>query len=131
MLHSALWSYEATFPAEAKSVSRARDFIGRRLTEHDLSYLVDDVRLVASELATNALLHARKPFTLSLEQLVRVVLLTAHGGSPAAQMPVDARVMDTRGRGLFLVDLASHAWGVTEGPGGSTSVWASFVTRPS
>ncbi len=86
---------------------------------------------MASELATNAMLHARTPFTVSLEQLVRVVLLTVQDGSPSAPERVDAQVMDTQGRGMLLVDHTSHDWGVTEGPGGSKSVWASFVTQPS
>ena len=130
MVHRTLWSQRRTFPSEAESASRARSFVSQQLTEHDLSYLVEDIRLVASELATNAMLHARTPFTISLEQLARVVLLTVQDGSRSAPERVDAKVMDTQGRGLFLVDHTSHDWGVTEGPGGSKSVWASFVTQP-
>ena len=129
MVHRTLWSQRCTFPLEVESASRARNFVSQQLTEHDLSYLVEDIRLVASELATNAVLHARTPFTVSLEQLVRVVLLTVQDGSPSAPELVDARDMDTHGRGLFLVDHTSHDWGVRKGPEGSKSVWASFVTR--
>ena len=85
---------------------------------------------MTSELATNATLHARTPFTVSLQELVRGVLLTVQDGSPSAPEKVDAQVMDTHGRGLLLVAQMSHDWGVTGGPGGSKSVWASFVTRP-
>jgi hypothetical protein len=74
--------------------------------------------------------HARTPFTVSLQELVTGVLLTVRDGSPSAPERVEAEVMDTHGRGLFLVDHVSHAWGVTAGPGGSKSVWASFMTRP-
>jgi two-component sensor histidine kinase len=93
-------------------------------------YLAEDVRLVASELATNSTCHARTPFTVSLQELVRGVLLTVQDGSPSAPERVDAEVTDTHGRGLFLIDHVSHAWGVTGGPGRSKSVWASFVTQP-
>ena len=85
---------------------------------------------MTSELATNAMLHARTPFTVSLEQLVRIVLLTVEDGSPSTPEPVGARDMDTHGRGLFLVDHTSHDWGVRKGPEGTKSVWASFETRP-
>lgn len=130
MAHGALWLHSRTFRSDAQSASGARHFVSQHLTEHDLSYLVEDVRLVASELATNAMLHARTPFTVSLEQRLRVVLLTVRDGEPSTPERVDAKVMDTHGRGLFLVDHTSHDWGVTEGPGVSKSVWASFVTRP-
>jgi anti-sigma regulatory factor (Ser/Thr protein kinase) len=130
MVQRMLWSQRCTFPAEAESASRARTFVSHLLTEHDLSYLVQDVRLVTSELATNAMLHARTPFTVSLEQLVRIVLLTVEDGSPSTPEPVGARDMDTHGRGLFLVDHTSHDWGVRKGPEGTKSVWASFETRP-
>ena len=129
MIQRTLWLQRCTFPSEVESASRARHFVSQQLTEHDLSYLVEDVRLVASELATNAMLHARTPFTVSLERLVRVVLLTVQDGSPSAPERVDAEVMDTHGRGLFLVLHTSHDWGVREGPDGSKSVWASFMTR--
>lgn len=131
MVHRALWLHTRTFPAEAGSVSGARRFISRHLAEHELSYLEADVRLVASELATNAMLHARTPFTVSLQRLVGAVLLTVRDGSPVAPETADMSPTDIRGRGLFLVDHTSHAWGVNIGPGRSKSVWASFVTGPS
>jgi anti-sigma regulatory factor (Ser/Thr protein kinase) len=126
-----LWSQRCTFPAEAESASRARTFVSQQLTEHDLSYLVQDVRLVTSELATNAMLHARTPFTVSLQRLVGAVLLAVRDGSLVAPKRADALPTEIRGRGLFLVDHTSHDWGVTLGPGRSKSVWASFMTRPS
>ena len=130
MVHRARWIHTCTFPAEVGSVPSARDFVTQHLIEHDLSYLGEDVRLVTSELATNATLHARTPFTVSLQELVRGVLLTVQDGSPSTPERVEAQVMDTHGRGLLLVDQTSHDWGVTGGPGGSKSVWASFVTQP-
>ena len=98
MVHRSLWLHTRTFPAEAGSVSGARRFISRHLAEHELSYLDEDVRLVASELATNAMLHARTPFTVSLEQLVRIVLLTVEDGSPSTPEPVGARGPSPRER---------------------------------
>src|SRR4029079_12655464 len=90
MAHRSLWLHTRTFPAEAGSVSRARSFISRHLAEHELSYLDEDVRLVASELATNATLPARTPFTVSLQRLVGAVLLAVRDGSLVAPKRADA-----------------------------------------
>ena len=48
------WSHEVILAAEPKSVAVAREFVSRHLVGHDLPRLVEDVRLVVSELATNA-----------------------------------------------------------------------------
>lgn len=130
MSDRALWSHTYRFPAEARSVFLARRFVGRHLVEHGLANLLSDVELVTSELATNALLHARTPFTLSLDQHVRAVVLTVQDGSPVAPVMSASHVMDTHGRGLLLVDRISHDWGVVLEADGAASVWASFLTPP-
>ncbi len=66
MNHTNSWSHETELEAESASASNARDFVCLHLDEHDLSHLVDDMRLVTSELATNALVHAHTPFTVTL-----------------------------------------------------------------
>ena len=63
------WSHETVLAAEPVSASKARDFICQYLVAHDLQYLVEDVRLVASELATNAMAHARTPFVVTLSEM--------------------------------------------------------------
>lgn len=129
MARMAIWSHRATFPAEAGSAGRAREFVRDRLVEHDLRCLVDDVRLAASELATNATVHARTAFSIRLEQLGGVVFLVVQDGSASPPHTSDTDVSDTHGRGLLVVDQTSHDWGVAAGPGGSKSVWASFMTH--
>jgi anti-sigma regulatory factor (Ser/Thr protein kinase) len=121
------WSHRATFPAEAGSAGRAREFVRDRLVEHDLRYLVDDVRLVTSELATNATVHARTAFTIRLERLGGVVFLAVRDGSVSPPHTGDIDVSDTHGRGLLVVEQTSHDWGVAAGPGRTKSVWASFL----
>ena len=63
MDQNSLWSHETVLAAEPGSAAKARAFVLQHLAEHRLLYLVDDVRMVASELATNAVLHARTAFT--------------------------------------------------------------------
>jgi anti-sigma regulatory factor (Ser/Thr protein kinase) len=53
----------ATPPAEARA------FVELHLTHHELRYLVDDIRLVVSELVTNAVVHASTPVKVGIEAL--------------------------------------------------------------
>ena len=131
MSRRTVWSHRVTFPSEAGSAGRAREFVRDRLVEHDLRYLVDDVRLVASELATNATVHARTTFTVRLERLGGVVFLVVQDGSASPPHTGGTDVSDTHGRGMLVVDQTSHDWGVAAGPGRSKSVWASFMTHGS
>jgi anti-sigma regulatory factor (Ser/Thr protein kinase) len=89
------WSHDSEFAADAVSASSARDFVSRHLVDHGLLGLVEDVRLVTSELATNALRHAGTPFTLTLQRDDQSVLLTVRDGSPALPAPVVARSRTT------------------------------------
>jgi anti-sigma regulatory factor (Ser/Thr protein kinase) len=110
-------------------VSKARHFVSSHLVEHRLSHLVDDVQLAASELAANAVQHARTPFKVILEKDDNSVLLSVQDGSPSPPAHLATDYLDTAGRGVSIVDLVSHDWGVTYGPGEGKSVWASFAAR--
>lgn len=128
-IREALWSHETQFPAEVESVPRTRHFVCTHLIDHRVLYLVEDVRLVVSELATNALRHANTPFAVTLAQVDQLVLLTVTDGSPAPPVHLPRDVLDTGGRGLSIVALVSRDWGVTRRPGEAKSVWASFPLR--
>jgi anti-sigma regulatory factor (Ser/Thr protein kinase) len=129
MGHYSDWSHQTVLAAEAISASRARDFVSIHLIEHHLRYLIEDVRLVVSELATNALGHAQTPFTVTLQEDDQVVLLTVHDGSASVPVHSTANCLDADGRGLSIVDLVSRNWGITPGPDGTKSVWAAFATH--
>jgi anti-sigma regulatory factor (Ser/Thr protein kinase) len=107
----------------------ARDFICEHLVAHDLLYLVEDIRLVASELATNAMVHAHTPFVVTLSEMNGVVLLAIRDGSTSVPVRITPQVMEMGGRGLMLVELLSEQWGARTESDGSKSVWASFATR--
>jgi hypothetical protein len=123
------WSHEASFEPTPLSASHARAFVSQHLIEHRLLYLVDPVRLVVSELATNALVHAQTTFAVSLRTVDETVLLTVRDRSGALPAGRCAQAMDSTGRGLDIVDIISLAWGITEDPAGSKAVWASFALR--
>ena len=47
---------------------RGRAFVSKHLVDHRLTFLVDTVRLVVSELATNALVHGQTAFVVTLSR---------------------------------------------------------------
>ena len=124
------WAHHVELAAEAASVPKARLFVRGRLLEHGLAEIDDDVQLVVSELATNALNHARTPFTVTIRREASEVVLTVQDGSPTR--PAVAKVEGTAagGRGILIVDAVSHRWGTVEHPGAGKSVWASFPLPP-
>ena len=124
------WSHQATFEASPLSASQVRAFVTRGLIDHRLLYLVEPVRLVASELATNALIHAQTAFSVTLETSDQTVLLTVRDDSPALPTrQAAAQAMDPSGRGLTIVAIVSLDWGTNQDQAGSKAVWASFATR--
>jgi anti-sigma regulatory factor (Ser/Thr protein kinase) len=130
VMQTTLWSHETVLPAGAISASQAREFVRFHLQEHHLPHLVEDVRLVVSELATNAVTHAGTPFTVVLLADAHRVLLTVQDGSPSPPFQVATQALDMGGRGLFIVNMVSRQWGVEIRPDGIKSVWAAFDTSP-
>jgi len=120
------WSYRAAFTAEPERVAQARAFVTGHLADAQLAPAVDAVQLVVSELATNAVVHAVTPFTVSLSRSNRSLRLEVRDGSsgrvhgPATQLPTS-----TAGRGLVVVEACSASWGVRKEADGK-SVWATF-----
>jgi anti-sigma regulatory factor (Ser/Thr protein kinase) len=120
------WSHKTVLAAEPTSASLARDFVRLHLTEHDLPLLVDDLRLVVSELATNAVAHAQTPFVLTLSGADGSVLLAIQDQSMSVPARAAPDVMDLNGRGLMIVDHLSQEWGTSTDGHGLKSVWATF-----
>jgi anti-sigma regulatory factor (Ser/Thr protein kinase) len=82
------WSYETMLVAMPVSVPRARAFVCRHLIEHGVAYLVDPVRLVVSELATNAMMHASSSFTVTISSADRSVRLAVRDEPPVGRVPI-------------------------------------------
>lgn len=128
MVPMADWSHETVLAAEPTSAALARDFVCVHLVAHHLLHLVEDVRLVVSELATNAVAHAQTPFAVTLSSANGSVLLAVQDESTSAPVRSAPDVMDMSGRGLVIVELLSQRWGTSTDGHGSKSVWASFPT---
>ena len=130
MRTNAIWSYATRLTPTAFSASVARDFVRYHLVDHELPYLVDDIRLVVSELVTNAVVHAGTPVLVTIQRLPFCVILTVRDGSSRRPTPTVATVDATGGRGMDVVRQLSDAWGVLPAVGGDKCVWASFAVHP-
>lgn len=121
-----LWSYEITLAPQPRSVAAARRFVREHLDFHDLQMLEEDITLVASELATNAVVHAGTPFTVTITASADTVVLSVKDDSSAKPTRGDAEVGDSAGRGLAIVDVVSRDWGMVVDLCVGKSVWAAF-----
>jgi anti-sigma regulatory factor (Ser/Thr protein kinase) len=90
--------------------------------------LVADACLVASELAGNAVTHARSAFRVSVscsDDGVRVCVSDVGPGTAAEHR---GRLLGLSGRGLAIVAGVADRWGCDAVPGGKV-VWAELVVR--
>lgn len=85
--------------------------------------LLADARLLLSELVTNAVTHARSPFSVSIASQDSGVRLSVHDQDPTEPTlrPVSPEAYS--GRGLQIVAALAKDWGVVATPIGKT-VWA-------
>ncbi|MEU9231805.1 ATP-binding protein [Streptomyces subrutilus] len=116
------------FPRSRSSVRAARQFVGDTLAEWGVAERRDDIRLCASELAANAVLHGvpqGREFSVRLMRdggLLWVEVRDSGPGSPVVRQPdVDART----GRGLWLVTALADEFEVRDEAVGK-SAWAGF-----
>lgn len=109
------------FEADPAEVGGARRFAHAALNRCGLDD--DDIPLLVSELATNAVLHARSEFAVTLwvrPGRVRVEVSDGNTRLPLLQrVPADAQ----SGRGLFLVKILSEVWGVDSTYDDGKTVW--------
>jgi anti-sigma regulatory factor (Ser/Thr protein kinase) len=109
------------FSCRPQSVTAARGFVRETLREQAQD-LVDAAELMACELATNCVQHARTDFELAISDgqgEIRVEVSDAGRGRPTLRSPT---ALEPSGRGLRIVQGLSTAWGVVPGEEG-TRVW--------
>jgi hypothetical protein len=136
MGEASLWSRRRVLPADHSSVAQAREFVRRTLTEHDLECVLEDVVLVASELATLAVSDAPEAITITLVRVEDSLVLTVRHGAPpsavrrAVRTRRAASVSESAAQGLAVVSLVSKGCGVNVDADGVESAWASFDAEP-
>jgi len=112
-----------TFACDLRAPRAARHFLLVTLAGWGRADLAGDGALVVTELATNAVLHARSGFTVAVSLrhgAVRVSVRDAARLEPAPRRPT---TLATSGRGLRMVEAISHGWGTTVA-GEGKAVWA-------
>lgn len=125
------------FDHQPESVKAARDFTTRTLRAWGLEN-TSDIRLVVSELATNALAHgsdADHGFLVRLEPDAGGIRLEVHDSrdlhqpltGPACPDPA----ADETGRGLVIVTALAARWGIDARRPFGKIVWSRFPTLPS
>ncbi|MFC3992440.1 ATP-binding protein [Actinoplanes siamensis] len=123
------------FAPRPPSAGQARSLVGVACVSWELPQLRDPARLVASELANNAIQHAGTDFQVITAWTGQYLRIAVQDGSPAAprvvgEPPATGRIMAPgTGRGLRMITAASAHWGVTRTPGGKI-VWALLRPHP-
>jgi anti-sigma regulatory factor (Ser/Thr protein kinase) len=121
----------ATFVADPSSTTAARRFAAGLAEELGFPRIAADVALCTSELAANALIHARGPFTVTVRRAgegIRVDVIDPRPDQLPVIVPLVGTVKDltersTTGRGLQIVATLSDRWGVST-TNGAKAVWA-------
>lgn len=126
-------AYSQSLPCTEESVGIARMSVAATLRAWGLDDLVDDARLITSELATNAIRHAarhtpdpgqRGSFRLKVERpgehLVRISTFDRSRAVPHVRQASDTA---ESGRGMTVVEALACRWGIEPKPWGK-GVWA-------
>lgn len=114
------------FSPRASSVAEARRFATDGISDPDLS---SRVATVVSELATNAIRHAKSGFQVEVRTDDSGVRVTVIDPDPAPPRQVIGSLGDATGRGLMIVEALADRWGFhPEGAG--KAVWAELDTSP-
>ncbi|MGW0737790.1 ATP-binding protein [Streptomyces sp. NPDC002851] len=127
-----------TLPSDPASVSVARRYVGRALTEWGLpadADVADTIRLIVSELATNAVQHTfgQSPtFTVELrlvrDEQLRIGVTDSH---PRLPKRLPAAVQQDNGRGMVIIRWLTAECGgrltVSRTSEGGKTVW---ITLP-
>ncbi|GAA3440518.1 STAS domain-containing protein [Kutzneria kofuensis] len=111
-------------PPSDGSPALARRFVTETLREWRVDGLTEDACLVVSELVENAILHGQSAAGLRLELRRGRLTIAVRDGSNRAPSRLEPGSAESGGRGVFLVDAMSKAWGTTPTWDGGKVVWA-------
>ena len=116
---------KAEFSPDPASVPSVRRFVRQTLLGWDAEAWEYPVSALVTELATNAVLHARTPFAVELFYDGRQLRLSVSDRSPRLPLRKAHGPEATTGRGLDLVGALSASWGIDRRASGKT-VWCSI-----
>ncbi|HEV2934424.1 MAG TPA: MEDS domain-containing protein [Streptosporangiaceae bacterium] len=116
-----------TFAFHREAPAAARHFAVGALPRLGVADLADDAALVVTELAANAIVHARSGFTVDLAAWPGVLRISVQDTSPA---PAGAALPAAPLHGLGAVDALASRWGVEPLGPAAKAVWVE-LRRPS
>ena len=95
------------------SVAEARRFVRQALQSWQLDEVVDTALLLTSELATNAVLHARSTFAVLVARQGEQIRVDVLDSSPVPPLRRHNSLTAATGRGVGLVASLAADWGLT------------------
>lgn len=114
---SAAIESERQFDSYPTHVRAAREFVARMLYAHGWPVsAVDRARVVLSELATNAVLHAQTPFIVRCRVEGDALIEVTDWRPDSTPLVADPDPERVGGLGLRLVDAMATDWGVSTTP---------------
>src|SRR5262245_47794673 len=106
----------AAYPADRTAVARARRFVRETLIGWGVDDAIDDAVLLTSELATNAVIHARTPFEVICRAAGTSIQVEVVDGDATRVLPAPGNGDDpdrVSGRGLLMPIMLASEWGVS------------------
>lgn len=113
----------ARFEPEPACVPSVRRFLHEALESLGSTEMEYEASMLVTELATNAVLHARTPFEVAVSFDDTCLRLAVADRSPKWPMLKSHNANATTGRGLSVVSAVASAWGV-DGHADGKTVWA-------
>jgi anti-sigma regulatory factor (Ser/Thr protein kinase) len=117
---------EVELPRDRSCASRARHWLEQRVPDGISGDTMDDLKLIATELVENALVHGQGRIVLRLEARDEVLRLEVTDEGENAAVKIRTYGTEIGGWGLVLVDRVAERWGAFEG---TTHVWAELPWR--
>ncbi|MCP9211602.1 ATP-binding protein [Streptomyces sp. NEAU-Y11] len=118
---------------DLQGVKATRRFIRESLAAWDRDTLADDLELMASEVVTNALIHADSHVDLRLRACPDHIRLEVRDSDATPPVPSALSASDEEnaqaehGRGLLIVESLATAWGTSPSGRGKT-IWLELST---
>lgn len=116
------------FPSDVAVVRDVRRFVSAQCARRGLAEREMDAAAAVSELAANAVMHARTEFDVRVRDVVGGVRVEVHDGSPILPLPGALGEDAMSGRGLRLVERLSDRWGADPVPGNGKILWFELLS---
>lgn len=110
------------FEPDLRSAGEARKFVDDTLGRWNCDELVDTIKLLVSELVTNAVVHAHSEVELAVQLRRETVRVEVIDAADTVVHRRDAADEAQSGRGMALIEALSSAWGIDTLLSGK-SVW--------